>query len=256
MMTPFRGLPKAVFDSVNIYRCFEIEVPQGSPAQVLAWLDNGKPLLAYRPTGRGHAFVWATAAGTAWSNFPIRVLFLPMMHQLVYHVVGAREEESSLLAGAPKLFAPDERGETPVIEVTDPMGQRLRVGVAPAAGQPAGQAAGPARFVQTFARGVYAWRTAHGPLKEGAFVVNANGRESDLEALDAKAVQALFGERPVHFGRSGQEIRQLAVRLRKGVQLWNLVIFVVVGVAVAECFLANRRDASDAGAARRLADAA
>ena len=241
MMAPFRGLPRAVFESVNIYRYVELGVPQGSSARVLAWMDNGKPFLVHRGVARGQVFLFCTTATTAWANFPIRVLFLPMMHQLVYYVVGSREE-ASLLAGAPKLFPPDGKGRTPVLEVSDPLGRRFRTGHTD---DPKQEAVGPARFGRTFARGIYRWRTVEGPERQGAFVVNANARESELGAYDRKSVEKLFGERPVYFARDAIEAKQLATRLRKGVQLWNLALFIVVGIAVAECFLANRHGAAE-----------
>jgi hypothetical protein len=161
-----------------------------------------------------------------------------MMHQLVYYVIGAREEKDSLLAGAPKLFPADEQGRAPRIEVTDPLGRRVRTSSAAGEGEQ-----GPGRFTRTFHRGVYRWRTVEGPEKSGAFVVNANTRESNLGALEQDAVKKLFGERPVYFAKDVTEMKQLAARLRKGVQLWNIVLFIVIAIAVAECFLANRSEA-------------
>jgi len=240
IMTAFRGLPQALVESIHAYRYYELAIPQGSGGVPLAWLSNDKPFLVHRRMGLGHTFLFCTTANTTWSNFPIRVLFLPMMHQIIYYVVGQREESSSLLAGAPMNFMPDMKGRRPEVEITDPMGNRTRL-----TNRRGEKAVGPVRFGATFRRGVYKWRFISGPGRKGAFVVNANSRESELDDMDEDGIRKLFGEKPVYFARTSEEARQIAERMRTGVQLWNLILLLVIGLAVAECFLANRRQGLD-----------
>ncbi|HRU04625.1 MAG TPA: VWA domain-containing protein [Candidatus Brocadiia bacterium] len=241
MMAPFKGLPRSVLETVQVYRFYELLAPEGSRTRALAWMDNDKPFLVYRRLGAGHTFLFCATANVAWTNLPVRVLFLPLLHQIVYFAAGTRDESASLLAGAPMTFPVEGRNQKVEIEVTDPLGRRARLP------NPLEEDAadGPLRYAETFERGVYTWRTLKGGAKQGAFVVNANSRESELDAYSREEVAKLLSGAQVYFAGSVAECRDLALRMRTGIQLWNLALLAVVGIAIAECFMANRRQGMD-----------
>jgi len=241
MMAPFKGLPRSVLETVQVYRFYELQAPEGSRTRALAWMNNDKPFMVYRRLGAGHTFLVCTTANVAWTNLPVRVLFLPLLHQIVYFAAGARDESASLLAGAPMTFPVEGRGKRVEVEVTDPLGRRTRLP------DPLDESAadGPLRYGETFERGVYAWRMLKGGTRQGAFVVNANSRESELDAYSREEVAKLLSGAQVYFAGNVTECRDLALRMRTGIQLWNLALLAVVGIAVAECFMANRRQGLD-----------
>ena len=69
-----------------ITRSWRLEVPGGSDAVVGARLGNGDPLLVGRRFGFGTVLLTSVNFDGTGSNLPSRQAFVPMVHQLVYHL--------------------------------------------------------------------------------------------------------------------------------------------------------------------------
>ena len=241
---PFRGITRR-FERVHCYRWFKLHVSQDSTGTVLASLANEDPFLVEKPVAQGRVLMFAVPATSRWSNFPVRRLFLPMIHQIIYYLTGHRSQKVDCVAGSIVPIRLPSRARPIDVEVTDPSGTTYPAAVDgnsdPQRQTPPAATDDSPRFA-TYARtqqiGVYTWRTSEGD--EGVFVVNAHGDECNIARATREHVRMTMGVAKVYFAQNENETREVTDRLRKGLQLWNAVLFVVLVIALAECFLANR----------------
>ncbi len=233
----FRGLPPSFFEKVKIYRYFPLDVPHGSPTQVLASLDNGRPFLVEKSFGRGRVLMCCTTGSGKWTNLPVTKFFLPMAHQIVYHFAGDKEQRGEYVAGSPVRFTLPRPGIDLKITVTDPDG-RVRV----LESKPKSDAT-VLVYDETHAAGVYYYKPSKdvGDIHSGVFVVNPDPEEPDLKAIDRDTARSLLKTDRVFFVSADEDLDAVVRRVREGIQLWNLLLFVVLGIAIAECFLANKK---------------
>ncbi len=185
-------------------------------ARTLASFDDGAPALVEGRLGQGRVLLYTSTVSRAWSDWPIRSSFLPVMQQAVSFLAGAlddRAPQASLVGEDKPLAAP--RGMR-VVSVQGPDGKsvplhREHAQAAPkAAAPPQGStplaaaekpegAEGQAPVVSLLAPGVYRVLLA----SEGgtqvhdepllAFVVHADPRESDLRRVDEAELKAQLG---------------------------------------------------------------
>ncbi len=233
----FRGLPPSFYEHVKIYRYFPIDVPQGSPTLVLASMDNGWPFLVEKRFGRGSVLMCCTSGSSKWTNLPVTKFFLPMVHQIVYHLAGDKEERGEYTAGSPVRFTLPRAGIDVKITVTDPEG-RVRV----MRSDPDSDTA-VMIYDETHAAGVYYYKPDKdvGDIHAGVFVVNPDPQEGDLKAIDKATAKSMIASERVFFVSDVSELDAVVQRVREGIQLWNILLFVVLGIAIAECFLANKK---------------
>lgn len=262
---PFRRLAPAFFNAVVMKHYFDLQVDETSGARALAWLSDGRPFLVERAAGEGggKVLLFCTSATTAWSNLPARRLYLPLLHQITYYLARMHGTAGNVLPGRPVRFpalsrTPDlppsppdpakaetsaaaaktksDPKDSSTIEVTDPRGLLKAASLEVRADN-----ARHAVFRDTARPGIYAWRRTGDDTEHGAFVVNIDTAESDLAVLTQEAVlRDMLAHRKAYFAADAKEAQALAVRLREGIQLRTPLLFLVLGVLVAECVLANQ----------------
>lgn len=232
---PFLGLPPSAFAGVHVHKYMDLGVPSGGDGRVLAYLDNGKPLLVERGLGRGKVMMFATAADASWSNLPLKRIFLPMIHQMVHHLAEEESRRADYIAGAPVRLALPKEAEGKALDVTDPMGRIKRIQPAESAGLTM------AVYEDTDLLGRYSWNVESKPDVKGVFVVNPDPRESDLSPIAPADVARQIAVGHAHVALAPQEVGKIVTQIREGIQLRDMLLAVVIAIAVVECFLANRK---------------
>jgi hypothetical protein len=232
---PLADMPNTAIRSVHLYRYLDLQVRPGTPGRVLAKLGDGKPFLVEGSVGAGKVLLFCVSAGAAWSNLPVRNLFLPMVQQVVYCLAGRVERRSDYVVGSPVEIMPRVTGKTFVLTVTDPLGQTKRVEPSARGGQ--------VLFVyaDTDSLGDYSWETDEKPPQRGIFVVNPDAQESDLTEYRQEELAGLFFSTRVQFAGDMPQLEKAVMNLRQGFQLWNYLLLVVLAIAIAECVLANMK---------------
>jgi len=178
--------------------------------------------------------LFAAPATARWTNFPVRNFFLPLNHQIVYYAASLAEPTNENLAGTPVYLNTKEGATGTVsIEISSPSGDTrvLRAEAAPGKS---------ISFEQTHRVGVYRYRSDSMSPPSGVFVVNADARESRLERIYVDDLRPLFPPSAFYPAKDYEEVAGVTARLRKGFELWNVLLLIVIGIAVMECFLANR----------------
>jgi uncharacterized membrane protein len=229
-------------------------VEPGSSA-VLMRTNNGRPLLCEKAFGKGRVVLFASTCDRDWTNFPVRPAFLPWVHRLVGYLAQQPLGRQGFYATGDRLLLPVSAAEgLPQLLVKKPDGTTGR----PVTGDDAEH---PLAFADTGQAGIY---TLLGERKENAplFAVNLEGYESDLTYLDdvladrddgrqnpSRAARVEAGLRELLPGRPPElityvedpaQVNDVALGARRGVKLWDIVLFVVLILALFEPWLANR----------------
>jgi hypothetical protein len=174
IFSPYRNARGGDYGAVRIYRYRRLMPPDS--ARVLAWSDDGAPMLVESRLGSGRVLMWASDLGNAWNDLAVRAVFLPTVHEAVRYLAHHREPPASYAVG--QAVEPTDLGsDTAEMVLEAPGGTRTPV--------PAG-ARGPLPLDRA---GVYTLR----PMAGGAglpFAANLDPAESDLAQLDRAAFLA------------------------------------------------------------------
>jgi hypothetical protein len=91
----FAGPGTGDFTRARFFRSRDLQVsPEG---QVLARFDDGSVALAERLVGEGSVMVWTSTMDAFWNDLAVQPVFLPFIHQLMYHLGKYRDQAAWFL---------------------------------------------------------------------------------------------------------------------------------------------------------------
>ncbi|MFB6229526.1 MAG: BatA domain-containing protein [Salinibacter sp.] len=233
-----RQREEASVEQPEIYHIMNFR-PSGQAGQTLIELSNGFPFLHEVRHGGGALLLMAVAPTQAWSDLPVRGLFIPLLYRSVYYlsastsvageqVVVGEANEVRVTGVAPdaslRLRGPDGAEITP--------DQRTLFGatllqVGPALTQP----------------GIYDVQA--GSTRVQRIAANTDPAESDLESSPpdeaAKSLQDAV-ETPVRaVATAGSDTLTETLRTRRaGTEIWNVFLLLALGFLVAEMVVASQ----------------
>ncbi|QEF98080.1 hypothetical protein Mal15_21270 [Stieleria maiorica] len=238
---PFSGVDVFAYRSLAVD---EADQRDATGRVVLLRTADGAPLAVMDAVGEGTVVQFAVSGNAAWTNLPLRPVFLPLVQQLVLDLAGKRSD-AMLQVGQPIVIGEDD---WPVPDVK--LGAQTRTTYA--ARTPSGQfeipppaADDPVRLTATYAPGVY----------------TIQKRVTDLQDPDKVAVAEIMRIATVDASESllvdvGEERQQaLATILNAGVfqtaavlqdadrsrsfgrELWRVILVVLLVALVAELWL-------------------
>ncbi|MHC4252516.1 MAG: BatA domain-containing protein [Planctomycetota bacterium] len=253
VLEPFRDL-EPTLRAVTVRRAYDLRATHAAGGRSVLDLEGGGAFLAARRFGEGEVFLFAVPAGTEWSDLPARSLFLPLVHALVYRAAAPRNEERSFIAGtgARVTLPPEAGGRT--VRLVEPSGRRTDIAATVkgdgAGGGMVGTAPAAEVSIGRLARsGVY--RLEGDAIPRGiSLVANPDPEESDPARTGLSRMRELYlgaaGAEPV-FVEDPSGLGKAVARIRKGLELWDYLLFMVLSVALFECFYANRLAAGTKG---------
>jgi len=187
----FRVFGPAEREGLESARTFRYALlkPEG-PAHTLASYDDGAPALIEKRLGAGRVLLYTSSASRTWTDWPIRVSFLPVLQQAVSWLADAIEQRQptpALVGEERTLAAPSG---TRVEKVLGPAGEGLPLRRETAHPDDA--------IVALPAPGHYralVAPTGVQPREEPtlAFVATLDPRESDLRRVDEAELKAQLG---------------------------------------------------------------
>ncbi|MBI2192597.1 MAG: BatA domain-containing protein [Planctomycetes bacterium] len=229
----FRRGESGDLSQVHIRQYWELPEKEKATARVLASFRTGHPALLEAALGRGKVLVFASKCDADWSDFPRRPTFLPFIQQIVDYLGPTRETGRDFLVGQAVPFVFEFRDTTVPIAIETRGRPVIRL-------LASGRDRAETVFAQTETVGTY-WVDIHRPdgVKEDLFAVNVDPRESDLALAESRRVADLV---PGHttLVAAAEDLPATLKRNREGIELWGNLLFFVLFVAVAECYLANR----------------
>ncbi len=244
--------PASLYESVLVYKQVRMATADKGEARVLARLDDGEPLLVMRKVEEGNVLMLGTGVHTAWTNLPLRPIFLPLIDRLTFELSGVEQAHHSVLAGAP-LELKFEHASQPIgVEVLTPTGETMRLTTTPMEdkkGQssksplPPGEGQGEGqifRYADTYDIGIYLLRLLDAARATPiAYAVNVDPEEFDPATIDREELHKTFAKTPLIFAENPDDLSGTFAWLREGKSLWGLFLTVVLIGLVFESFVSN-----------------
>jgi hypothetical protein len=220
---------------------------------VLMRANTASPLLVEKVFGKGRVMLFASTCDRDWTNFPVRPAYLPWIYRLVgYLAQEPLARQGFYHTGDVVPLAVSASEGVGQLVVRTPAGR-----VRPAT--PADDPDAPLEFAETDEPGVYQLFV---PGKEAAgrrFVANLESFESDLTYLDEVFAQRsdgvgatvedkikdgfselLGGSKLVAYVADPARVNESSLAARRGIKLWDLVLWIALTFALVEPWLANR----------------
>ncbi|MDE2846770.1 MAG: BatA domain-containing protein [Gemmatimonadota bacterium] len=226
---PFSGPRHGDFGTVRFFRTARFD--PDSSASVPARFDDGAAAVAEKPLGNGRTFLVLSTFDLAWTDFPIREVFVPFLYESIDYLAsrGTLHERG---AGLYRLAGEAVRLPDGAQHVELPSGEQVPVETS---------RSGRKLFTQTRQPGLYRVQSEGG---QQTFAVNLDTRESDFTRMDAEAFAAALIN-PVAVSPESRETESLArfvrdaeVERRQG--LWWILGFTLIALMLGETLLANR----------------
>ena len=188
--------------------------------------DNGEAALMEREVGKGRVLLFTSSLDTEWNNFPLQVLYVPLMQEILRYLALQAEKKRSYTIGEPvPLIVPAGNA----LRVTDPQGKETVLT----------STAGETVFYRaTHVPGFYGTR---GGSLQDSFAVNSPRDESDLAFMAPSEIGDVLVQRdtvPPSPGEATASI--LNAQLERSQRFWWWILLVVVLLGLAETLLANR----------------
>ena len=226
---PFSGPRHGDFGTVRFYRTAQFE--PDSSASVPARFDDGAAAVAEKALGNGRTFLVLSTFDLAWTDFPIREVFVPFLYESIDYLAsrGTMHERG---AGLYRLAGEAVRLPDDAQHVELPSGEQVPVETS---------RSGRKLFTQTRQPGLYRVQSAAG---QQTFAINLDTRESDFTRMDAEAFAAALIN-PVAVSPEAREtesrdrlVRDAEVERRQGI--WWILGFTLIALVLGETLLANR----------------
>lgn len=202
-------------------------------AQVVARFSGGDPALVEARCGTGRVFVCLSACTPEWTNFPLRVSFLPFVHNLVYWLSEGERGAEEVRVGAPLRFVYPAASAVRGVSVTLPDGKEV-------VKARTGTAAWEAVFEPVRDPGFVSWKEEGGDARAETLAVNVDPAEADLARVSKDEAEKAFPAGSVRFLAPGAAIASERERSRNGIPLADAFLLVALVLFLGELFLANR----------------
>lgn len=227
--------PASLYQSVLIYQHVTMDADSTAEARVLARLDDHQPLLVQRNVGQGSVTMLGTSAHVGWSNLPLRPIFLPMLFRMTFTMAGVDQQRRQGIAGAPLVYAFNDRMRPGAMEITPPSGSVIRQSLDEHASLDMAF-----YYPDTYEIGVYTLRPLESAdVTAAVYAVNVDPEEADFTKVRAEELEERFGETPLVFAEDPEDLSSTFDWLRKGKSLWGPFLAAVLAVLVFECFVSN-----------------
>ncbi len=208
-------------------------------ATVMARLDSGDPWIVERPFGQGRVAMVAGTIDAEGGTLPVNPDFVPMVHELTYHLAAARSMRDSVRPGEPVAVELTSQAPSGVnsVPVTTPSGRKLEAAVVRS---PQGKA--QARLDLTEEPGVYRFHLP-APEHAAAFaIVQSDQRESDTRLLGDDEKRLVENAFPLRFTSAGSGAAVGAERAVRGGrhEIWRYLVLATLAGLCLEVWLTRR----------------
>jgi hypothetical protein len=198
-------------------------------------MTNGAPFLVEQRLGSGRVLLYAIPPTTDWSDFPLKGIFVPLLHRSVLYLARQQARAEEALPGAEVVIRSGvAAGGTWTIR--NPEKIDLIATPTPLAFQQT------FRFDATDQPGVYKVLAKEGTFQE--FVVNLDPRESQTRKATGAETDALLQrlgieKSSVRESNQAETIERTVLESRFGVELWKYLLILALIVAVIELLVAR-----------------
>ncbi len=242
----FRDVPVGGLSDARFPRWWKVATPGRNAASVpIALMTNGDPLLVEKAYRNGRVVVASVPLDKAWrTNLTDLPAFVPLAHELVYYLAGARAGEHNLQPGQPIRYRPESEDAVERLTLRPPNGEArpLRYeNVADATAYPAQllrQPQGPLVVYEgTRATGVY--RLTSGE-QTTYYAVQPDPRESDLTPASEEERAKVAAFVPMTYVADGESLKTPVKETTPRVEMWWWLLLGVVALLCGEVLMTWR----------------
>jgi hypothetical protein len=207
-------------------------VAQSNP---IITLTNGGAFLIEHSIGSGKILLFAVPTTTEWSDFPLKGLFVPMMHRTVLYFGHQQARADNVLPGS-EIVIRSNAVTSDIWTIRNP--QNVEVTAAPS--RQSMQRA--LRFTATEQLGLYEVSANSMVLRK--FVVNLDSRESQITKSSSADMDNLLNRlgiesSVVHTVNQTSDLERNVLESRFGVELWKYCLMLALAVAIIELLVAR-----------------
>ncbi|MBI3585821.1 MAG: VWA domain-containing protein [Ignavibacteriales bacterium] len=204
-------------------------------------LSNGSSFLIDQQLGNGHVLLFSVAANLAWSDFPFKGLFVPLLHRSVSYLAQEQSQQSEHIAGDEiSIKKTGHTGEQWSIENPATVETMLSASTSSHTN---------IRFSGTELTGMYAAKAGKTIIQK--FAVNVDPSESNTQKAsdpDIEKIIKRLGIEPsnVTHIQQPQEMQRVVLQSRFGVELWKYFLIAALIVTLIEMLVArvSKRESS------------
>lgn len=224
--------PQRAIETPNVKTFARFQAPP--QARTVIALSNGSPFLLEAPALQGRILLFAVAPNLDWSDFPLKGLFVPLMHRAVAYLA-AEPQMGELLVGEEASLRTRSRstekwtilsptkGETVVQPTTTGREQIIR-------------------FRDTETPGIYTLNSGATAVRK--FAVNLHPDESRTAKADAAELDRMYrrvgiATETLQIVEPTEEIQRTILQARLGVELWKYFLLAALIIALVEMFVAR-----------------
>lgn len=223
----FKATPGEPLSGAQFWRVVAME--PGDKNRVLAEFGPDLPALV---ESEGAALLTSSLDGR-WNNFGTHGAFLPLLHQLGYHLAGQESKGGALVGQALEHVVQESAVPTGAL-LTAIGPDNVTLAVTPKkSSQGLLLTTDPAP-----APGIYALMAGGTTL--ASLPVNVDTHESDLTPLAETQLKTLFPGRTVRLLKPGETVENLVREARHGREFWREFLFAALFVLALEAWLARR----------------
>jgi len=203
----------------------------------IAMLTGSEPLLLERPYKTGRVILSTVPLDNSWrTNLTDMPAFVPLVHELVYYLAGARSSEVNLTPGEPIRFRPSDESAAGVVMLQPPDGEAKTMSVK----------GWPLVYEDTKEPGVYTITTSGNHIQY--YVVQPDSRESELGGCsedDRKKVAAFVPN--MTYAENAEQVSDALTKGSATKELWLLDVIGVILLLLSEIWLTRRMVMARAG---------
>ena len=197
----------------------------------LVHFEDGRPAIAEAWKGRGRALLFSVPLSLAWSDLPIKGLYVPLMHRLVRYLSLPPDHRAEYLVGETVYRHLDSASVKLAIEAESPGGNRQLISPELIDG----------RYYWKIPRvgesGL--WRLWRGGQVVDSFPVNLDARESAVQPVDRELLERVFGPERTHVVLPGDDLAGEVLEQRYGRELWQEFVALALILLLAEMWIAR-----------------
>jgi hypothetical protein len=232
-----RAIPLDRVESPRIFRSIEIAQPRTTDISVIT-LTNGHPFLISGQRGNGTVLFYSIHPGMQWSDFPVRGIYVPLLHRSLLYASATDYINDRYTAGEDihiTISASEAALQAEHILI-HPDGMEERI-------QPQHLAAtGTLRFSFTDIRQTGFYRIQRNGITEKGFSINIHHGESTGERISVDNLKnrlELFGLKNIFILERGDNFSTIVQEARHGRELWKMFAFLAFLLAFIETIVAR-----------------
>jgi hypothetical protein len=242
---------KQTIESPHIFT--SVHFTSTSPLQSIITLADGSPFVWEKKLGSGRIIGFSVGTNTAWSDFPMRGIFVPLLYQSLLYAGSSTNllsEKDEMFVGDPitvqasqlrrRAATTANRGARP-IRLIAPDKNEFLLQPSTFSGS-SGHGSIVFNIDQTTLPGIYTLLEGKDTL--GLLPVNLNPLESDGERATEKDIVSMaerygLAQNAVMFISNPDVIESSVLQTRYGVELWKYLLIAALIVAVIEMIVAR-----------------